>query len=189
MAGNRRMTITDWVHQQLKSYVSSAECCVDATAGKGNDTLFLCENMKPGGRVFAFDIQKEALDATKALLDAHGFEGQLILDGHEHMDQYIQPESVDVLMFNLGYLPGGDHKLATKAATTITAIEKGFVLLKPGGIMSVCIYSGGDSGFGERDAVLPFLKGLDAKRYTVVMSQFFNKPNDPPIPVLIRKEF
>lgn len=217
MSERGRLTITGWVHRQLESYVNHAECCVDATAGKGNDTLFLCRNMKPGGKVFAFDIQKAALDAAGELLCRNGFvpkdcasngciasgfasndyaaydfppedsKVRLILDGHEHMDRYLMPESVDVMMFNLGYLPGGDHKLATGAETTIAAIQKGLTLLKAGGVMSVCIYSGGDSGFAERDAVLPYLEGLDAKKYTVIVSRFSNKPNHPPIPVLIQK--
>ncbi len=199
------MTITGWVHRQLEHYVKSACCCVDATAGKGNDTLFMCQNMEQSGKVYAFDIQKEALDAAKGLLCENGYltkEGnstengchraipqvELILDSHEHMEQYVSAESVDVMMFNLGYLPGGDHSLATKPATTITAIEKGLELLKVGGVMSVCIYSGGDSGFEERDAVLDYLEALDAKQYTVIMSSFYNKPNHPPIPVLIQKE-
>ena len=212
MIESGRLTITGWVHQQLENYVNRAECCVDATAGKGNDTLFLCRNMKPGGKVFAFDIQKTALDAAGELLCRNGFvpddcavnafarnacpikdflsdygKVRLIMDGHEHMDRYLMPESVDVMMFNLGYLPGGDHKLSTRAETTIIAIQKGLTLLKAGGVMSVCIYSGGDSGFAERDAVLPYLEGLDAKKYTVIVSRFSNKPNHPPIPVLIRK--
>lgn len=215
MSAKGRMTITDWVHRQLQEYVQNAECCVDATAGKGKDTLFLCENMPRQGKVIAFDIQKEALDQAEELLqknsypvrtyhiedggqdwkarlileDTQDWKARLILDGHEHMEHYILPESVDVMMFNLGYLPGGDHALATQSATTIAAIEQGLSLLKCGGIMSICIYSGGDSGFTERDEVLVYLKMLDARQYTVIVSNFYNKPNNPPIPVLIRREF
>ena len=183
---SKRLTITGWVHMQIKEYVTQAECCVDATVGKGNDTLFLCENCKPEGKVIGFDIQKEALEEAKKILEGRNVE--LILDGHEHMDRYLKTESADVVMFNLGYLPGGDHSLATKASTTKEAITKGLEILKVGGVMSVCIYSGGDSGFDERDAILPFLQQLDSKKYTVIASSFYNKPNNPPIPVLIRKD-
>lgn len=202
-----RMTITQWVQNQLAVAEKQWELCVDATAGKGNDTLFLCKNSKAGGRVLAFDIQEAALETTRELLEKHGIKvendaeatefgsteiaragsAKLVLDGHENMDRYLQEETVDVMMFNLGYLPGGDHSLATTPSTTIEAIQKGLTFLKKGGMMSVCIYSGGDSGFEERDAVLEFLAGLDNKAYTVVVSRFFNKPNHPPIPVLIMK--
>ena len=53
--------------------------------------------------------------------------------------------------------------------------------------MSLCIYSGGDSGYEERDALLEYIKTLDHKRYIVITHEFFNRPNDPPLPVLIKK--
>ena len=53
--------------------------------------------------------------------------------------------------------------------------------------MSLCIYSGQDSGFEERDALLNYLKTLDSKKYLVILSCYYNRPNHPPIPVLIRK--
>ena len=53
--------------------------------------------------------------------------------------------------------------------------------------MSLCIYSGGDSGFEERDALLSYLKTLDSRKYLVILSSYYNRPNNPPIPVLIRK--
>lgn len=208
MSTGKRITITDWVHNQLEESVQEAEVCVDATVGKGKDTLFLLENMETKGRVIGFDIQKEALNTAEALLQEHGYMvehnmkkvdvaervkgsksiAQLILDGHENMDRYILQDSVDIMMFNLGYLPGGDHALATRPETTIEAIGKGLSLLKCGGVMSVCIYSGGDSGFEERNQVLDYLEALDAKKYTVIVSRFHNKPNHPPIPVFIRRD-
>ena len=50
---------------------------------------------------------------------------RLLQVGHEHMDQYAKEETADVICFNFGYLPGGDHAVATKAVTSIEAIEKG----------------------------------------------------------------
>lgn len=185
------VTVTQWIHNQLLPCLKDAGLCLDATAGNGNDTLFLCKSIKESGIVLAFDIQQEAVDHTKALLLDHGFQEpkcRVVLDGHEHMDKYAAVESVDVIVFNLGYLPGGDHAKATRPKTTAAAIEKGLKLLKTGGIMSICIYSGGDSGYEERDALIPFLEQLDASSFTVIRSDFCNKPNDPPIPVLIIKD-
>ena len=65
------------------------------------------------------------------------------------MENYVR-ENVSAITFNFGYLPGGDHQIATQADTSIQAIEAGLRLLKKGGIMSLCIYSGGDSGFAEK---------------------------------------
>ena len=53
--------------------------------------------------------------------------------------------------------------------------------------MSLCIYSGGDSGFEERDTLLSYLKELDSKKYLVILSSYYNRPKNPPIPVLIWK--
>ena len=51
--------------------------------------------------------------------------------------------------------------------------------------MAVSIYHGGDSGFEERDAVLSFLKTLDKHIYNVIIHQYTNKPNNPPILAII----
>lgn len=110
------------------------------------------------------------------------------MDGHEHMAQYAEAGTVDCIVFNLGYLPGGDHAIATKADTTIAALEQGLELLKPLGIISLAIYHGGDTGFAERDAVLQWLKQLDHKQYTVLVTDFYNRPNYPPLAVQIIKE-
>ena len=112
---------------------------------------------------------------------------RFILDGHEHMDLYAQPESANIILFNLGYLPGGDHMLATKESTTLEAAKKGLSILKKQGVMCICIYSGGDSGFSEKEAVLAWAKELPAKEYDVISCPFVNKPNNPPLPVFIRK--
>lgn len=182
-----RITMTDWIHSVLTNYIMEGDCCVDATMGKGGDTLFLCRMAGKTGSVTAFDIQEEALSFTEKRLKEAGLSAALLLEGHEQMGKHFQPETIQCIMFNLGYLPGGDHNLATKPETTIAAIEEGLRLLKTGGIMSICIYSGGDSGFEERDRVLEFLEHLDEKRYFIAKQEFINKGNHPPMPVFLIK--
>ena len=43
-------------------------------------------------------------------------------------------------MFNFCYLPGADHKIETKAQTSIAAIKAGLSILRKGGIMTLCLY-------------------------------------------------
>ena len=112
---------------------------------------------------------------------------EVVLDSHAHMDKYAQKDSVSLIMFNLGYLPGGDHSLSTKADTTIEALEKGLNLLHEGGMISLLIYSGGDSGFEEKKQVLAWRRELPYDKYTVLVEAFYNKPNNPPLPVYILK--
>ena len=181
--------ITEWCRLFIAQQVREGDLCIDATAGNGHDTLFLSQLAKSSGQVLAFDIQNEALDAAKRRLEKAGADDNVsfILDSHSRMNQYAAPETVSCIVFNLGYLPGGDHSLATRPETTLTAIEQGLTLLKPGGLISLCIYSGGDTGFEERDQLLEFLKTLPPKEYTVIVNQYHNRKNQPPIPVFIFK--
>lgn len=181
--------ITDWCHTMIQSLAKKGGSYIDATMGNGNDTLFLARIAGERGQVLAFDIQQSALDKTQELLEEHGMEEKvkLILDGHEHMDQYVQKESVDVICFNFGYLPGGDHTIATKAETSIEAVGKGLQILKKGGFMSLCIYSGGDTGFEEKETLLRFVQQLSPKEYTVIVQEYYNRKNNPPIPALVFK--
>lgn len=181
--------ITEYIHHFLKMHIKSGDICIDATMGNGNDTLELCRLVGDMGKVYAFDIQKTALEHTQSLLEKNKVIhiASLILDSHAHMHNYIEEKEVNCIVFNFGYLPSGDHNLSTKADSSIEAIKQGLALLKKGGLMSLCIYSGGDSGFEERDVLLSFLKELDCRKYLVILSSYYNRPNHPPIPVIIIK--
>ena len=179
--------ITEWCHHFIREHVKVGDICIDATAGNGNDTKLLCELVGDSGKVFAFDIQESAIANTRERLGQANLlqRAEVLLDSHVNMKNYVPEASVSCIVFNFGYLPGGNHKLATKAETSIQAICQGLDLLKKGGMMSLCIYSGGDSGFEERDGILEELKKLDGKRYLVIITAYFNRPSNPPIPVLI----
>lgn len=181
--------ITQWCAHFIKEHVKSGDICIDATMGNGNDTLLLSKLCGPEGKVFAFDIQKLALENTKKRLDKEQAPDNytLLLKSHEYMSEYAKEETASCIVFNFGYLPGGDHSKSTKGHSSIKAMEQGLTLLKRGGILSLCIYSGGDSGFEEKDAILQWLKELDSKKYLVIKSDYYNRPNHPPIPVLVIK--
>ena len=186
---NNCSQITYWCHEIIRSQAPKGGVYIDATMGNGNDTLMLCQLAGDKGEVFAFDIQERAIQKTRELLIKHEYmeRVQLIQDGHENMDQYVKDSSADVICFNFGYLPGGDHNIATKAATSLIAIEKGLNILKNGGMMSLCIYSGGDTGFEEKEQILSYLKTLPAEKYTVIVNEYFNRGNNPPMPVFVFK--
>ena len=173
----------------LENIIKEGSFCIDATAGGGNDTVFLAKKVGRDGKVLAMDIQQAALDKTAIRLEREGVEKRvkLVLDTHAKLLSYAEINSADVIMFNFGYFPGGDHKIHTKAESSIEAIQAGLQILRKDGVMSLCIYSGGDSGFEERDAILDYLKTLDSKHYLVILSEYYNRPNHPPIPVLIVK--
>lgn len=176
-------------HDFLSKRIGLGASVVDATAGRGRDTLFLCKLVGETGAVTAFDLQEEALESTRSLLEKEGVldRAKLILESHSRMNRHVAPESQDGVVFNFGYLPGGRHDIFTRPDTSIPAIEQGLEALKDGGVMSLCIYYGGDTGYEERDALMEYLKSVNAYRYTVLMTQFWNRSNDPAIPVFIIK--
>ena len=71
-------------HFYLQNTVKPGAFCVDATCGNGKDTVFLASLVKENGHVFAFDIQKAAIENTRAVLEKSGLSERvkLILDGH-----------------------------------------------------------------------------------------------------------
>lgn len=181
--------IAAFAQEQMKAHIQPGDLCIDATAGNGRDTLFLCQQVGKNGKVIAFDIQQMAVEHTKKRLADHQVEASVdvLLASHCDMEQYAEKGTVACITFNLGYLPGGDHTLATKADTTIEALESALCLLKKDGLLSIVIYSGGDTGYEEKERVLEWLKQLDDKKYLVLVNQYWNRPNDPPIPVQVIK--
>lgn len=169
--------------QFIKKGVKEGGFVIDATIGRGFDTEYLCRLVGEKGKVIGFDIQEEAITSTRERLTNEKIQTpvELILDSHANMNTYVEKESVDGIMFNFGYLPNGDHKVATQAESSIQAIENGLSLLKKGGVMSLCIYHGKDTGFEERDAILNYLKTISHKNYTVIVTELYNRPNHPPI--------
>ncbi len=175
-------------HEIIKRIVTEGDVVVDATAGNGNDTLFLAHLVGNEGIVYSFDIQEIAILNTKKKLEEAKVYNRvkLINDGHENVDKYIN-KNVKAVMFNLGYLPKGDHEKATKSKTTIKAIEKCLELLQVEGVITIVIYYGGDSGFEEKDEILSYIKNINNKRYSVLVHEFVNQVNCPPIAVCIEK--
>ncbi len=176
------------VHDFLKRMVRPGAVCVDATAGKGRDTALLCRLAGETGRVLAFDIQAAAVEQTRALLEREGLTAEVILEGHEYMERYLAPESVDCVVFNFGRLPGGDPAIFTRSETSVAALEAAARVLRPGGVMAIALYYGGANGYSERDAVLKWAEGLDDRRFSVLRCHWANRRNDPPMPIFIWKE-
>ena len=133
----------------IRQQVQEGDFCIDATMGNGNDTLLLSQLCGTSGKVLAFDIQEQALKATKNRLTSENAPENytLLLESHSNMSEYARPYSISCIVFNFVYLPGGDHALATRGETSIQALTQSLSLLKKGGMISLCIYSGGDSGF------------------------------------------
>src|SRR5262245_52101665 len=124
-------------------------------------TRFLSELVGSSGRVFAFDVQPEALACTAASLrDAPNV--TLLQCDHAEMRAAIPPVDCGYVgvMFNLGYLPGDDHSVTTQTASTLAAIRAALELLRPGGVLTVLAYTGHAGGAEEADAVAQLLRAF-----------------------------
>ncbi len=177
-----------YVHDILSLVVKEGDKVIDATCGNGNDTLFLAKLVGEEGKVFAFDIQQQAINITTTKLKENNLYNRvnLILESHELIDDIIS-EPIKVAIFNLGYLPKGDKKIVTKAESTIKGILGALKLLVPNGLIVITVYTGHDNGVEGKEIEF-FLQNLEQKKYTVLKNQFINQKNDPPYVLIIEKK-
>lgn len=173
----------------LREAVQPGDTVIDATMGNGHDTLFLCELVGPEGKVIAFDVQSAAVESTKKRLEEAGVLSRATLyhRGHEHMDE-AEVQNVAAIVFNLGWLPGGDKRVTTLWETTKTALEKALMLLKPHGVLLLCAYPGHAEGDRERSEVTNFLASLPPQRYNVLHQKFLNAGPGAPENFVIQKQ-
>ena len=156
----RRSDLTEKAQTIVRRAVAAGDRLLDATAGNGQDTLFLARTFGPQ-RVLAVDLQPEAIEKTGVLLAQHGMAGVGLVCGDHAVELERLAEAsaaggtsdFGAVMFNLGYLPGGDHAVVTSAATTIRALTAARRLLRPGGVLTVLCYRGHEGGLEEYAAV------------------------------------
>ena len=172
----------------MKAILRHGDVAVDATMGNGKDTQFLCELVGEEGHVYAFDVQKEAVERTAARLKEAGYGNRatLLLAGHETMKEHVQ-SAPRVVMFNLGWLPGAEHIVTTKTETTLTAVQAAIELIVPGGFVSICVYPGHEEGTKELRALLDWAGKLSVREYNVLHHAFINAREGTPELILIQK--
>ena len=66
------LSVTEIVHDLVRTHLKPGDTAFDGTAGNGHDTLFLAQCVGPTGRVLAWDIQPLAIERTAALLAKYG---------------------------------------------------------------------------------------------------------------------
>ena len=173
----------------LDKIVQKGDIVIDATMGNGYDTIYLGNLVGENGKVYAFDVQEEAIKSTKKKVERDNMTDrvELILDGHQNLDKYVK-EEVSCVVFNLGYLPRAKHVVITKPDTTLEAIKKSLKLLKPNGIISIAAYIGHEGGLEEKNYICEYLDNLNQNEFNVLHIQFTNQINNPPQLILIEKK-
>lgn len=182
-----------WSHRMISEAVGEGSCVIDATAGNGHDTLFLSTLVGSTGHVIALDIQSEAIESTEQRLKSAGIERErytLVQSDHSELEHCVPPEwkaKVSGIMFNFGYLPGGDHNLTTNRDSSRKAVMVASEYLGLGGRMTLTFYTGHPGGPEEAQEVISMVESFDPKKFVVLMYQFINLPNCPPYVVTIER--
>lgn len=160
---------------------------MDATAGNGNDTLFLAEHVGINGHVYAFDIQQAALESTAERLGELTSRVSLIWDSHENVKKYVN-KPISGAIFNLGYLPhGNDLSIVTKPETTINALHTLLGMLRVDGTITISVYHGHEGGAKERDALLAYVSSIHQADVHVARYEILNQQNNPPFLIALEK--
>lgn len=150
-------SILNRVKLTCERFIKKGDITVDWASGNGNDTLMLSKLSK---KVFAFDIQKEAIKNTKNSLKNNGMNNAILInDSHENIDKYLNDykEKISLILFNLGYLPGGNKNIMTNSKSTLIAIKKGLKYLNKKGMILVVCYPH-DEGKKESQTILEYLE-------------------------------
>jgi len=163
----------------LRDCIGEGDTAIDATCGNGNDTVFLSQLVGKEGHVLAFDVQQVAVERAGNRLKEAGIGNvTLILDGHEHVLNYISSE-ISAAIFNLGYLPGSDKSVTTSGETTWKAVVDMLSLLKIGGVIVLVIYHGHEEGKRERDEIEAQIATLNPGETSVLKYEFLNRTAAP----------
>lgn len=169
------------LHKQfILTHLKEGDICADFTMGNGHDTEFLSKTVGENGHVYAFDIQRQAVDSTAARLKEAGCPDNytLICDSHHRAEEYIH-QPIKAGMFNLGWLPGGDKSITTMRATTMPAIEAAIRLLGDDAVLTVAVYPGHPEGDAEGNMIEEYLSGLSRFKLCVTKIKIVNSPTSP----------
>ena len=157
--------------KKIKKIIDENSIVVDATVGNGYDTLFLRKQLSINEFLYGFDIQEKAIEITKErLIENKCYNGvKLIQDSHENFRKYIDG-SVDLILYNLGYLPMGNKDITTESTKTLTSVKDGMTLYKSGGVIIITVYPGHLPGALEFKALSDYLETINQKAYAVGMT-------------------
>ena len=155
-----------FAHSLWREQLHPGSSAIDATCGNGYDSLFLLQCGL--SHLYCLDIQREALEMTKGrLAEFKNFSLHRVC--HSTFPMVEKP--VDLIVYNLGYLPGGDKGLTTRTETTLLSIESGLKLLTKRGLISVMVYPGHREGKREEESLL----SLSGKNFQVHYQRFHER--------------
>ena len=181
----------EFQHHLWDDVLPQANIVVDLTCGNGHDTLYLLQHSHSKAKIYAIDVQKEAIQSTmerwreKAPETYHRV---CVLQGsHDTILETYPISNIDLIVANLGYLPNGNHSIMTHEDTTIQAIAIGLQNLSVDGLCTIVAYPGTERGFIESKAVETYLSSIDQTVYHCSTWHPINQKHNPPILYIIRR--
>ena len=182
------MRLTEQAHSELDKIIHAGDFVIDATLGNGYDTQFLAQQVGKDGEVYAFDIQKESIEQSTRLLEKQQLLSQVIFTQscHSKMLEHVPVTmlgKIKAVIFNLGYLPGGDKEIITQPDSTLSALKQAHLCLSDDGIISLIAYRGHDGGQREFEEI----EKLTEKENWAVQKKPSNQAPDSPVLFLIGK--
>ena len=177
-------------HQFIIEKLTEGDIAIDATVGNGHDTIFLANQVGVSGKVFGFDIQETALQATRQKLIQAGLKEtvSLHLSSHACMYQVVKNQTAKAIMFNLGYLPGGDKDIITQVESTVHALNSAIQLIIPEGGISIIAYPGHPGGQLETEAINQWCRKLDEGCFEIEITLLNGLKTLAPQLILISKK-
>jgi hypothetical protein len=168
----------DLTKQLWKDFLRPNDLVVDATCGGGRDTLFLSRCVSEG-RVYGFDVQEEAIGRTRALLEKEGVLDRVILQKCCHSVFPPFPSPPRLVVYNLGYLPGGNKRKTTMTSTTLQSVENALSIGAEA--ISITCYPGHEEGAIEEKALLEWAQKLPSNQWRVSHHRALNRLAAPSV--------
>lgn len=170
----KKMNIVELSHKMVADYVGSVEYAVDATLGGGRDALFAASLLREGGKVFGFDVQRVAVERSRALFEKHGLSqrAEFFEASHADMKKLLLREAfgkIGCFFFNLGWLPYSDKSVITRAESTLAAVDAALEIASAECCaLAVVCYKAHEGGMEEFLRVEKFFEtsALDFTRHT-----------------------
>lgn len=167
----------DLAHSYWDKLVAPDDLVIDATCGNGHDTLKLSQ-LAYKGKVYAFDVQQKAVCNTKKFL---GDISNVLLEArcHSTFPDQIPHGTIKLIVYNLGYLPGGNKQFTTVAETTLASVRAATQLIMPGGAISITCYPGHQQGAIELEMILKYAESLPPQIWNCCFHQWMNRAASP----------
>lgn len=169
-------------HSYWEKIIQLGDWAIDATCGNGHDTKVLSELCHG---VIGLDIQEISLQNTRRLFQPKT-NVKLFLQSHETFPRLAYEVPIRLIVYNLGYLPGGNKNITTMVASTLQSLEEAYKIIPPDGMISITCYPGHSEGLLEQKAILEACGELPSAFWSVCHHEWLNRKFAPSL-IIVKK--